>query len=182
LRSAGEFGAPQQISTVSRPAFVTAATSLTGGEPNFARCLAVFWAATLCVHFRGLCPLTEFCQVQNSLCVQVLRSPIMAALLHSNPAECVSKTWRRGTGNGITEISQRVSPIYDLAAITLGIGPHSSSICCGTSCTRISTTNLPPFESCIELTRNKSTKNRSNTVWISTCCGLILKQVGKETV
>jgi len=29
----------------------------------------------------GFCPLTEFCQVQNSLCVQGLRSPILAALL-----------------------------------------------------------------------------------------------------
>ena len=28
------------------------------------------------MHFRGLLPLTEFCQVQNSLYVQVLRSPI----------------------------------------------------------------------------------------------------------
>ena len=28
--------------------------SLTGGQPNFARCLAVFWAGTLYIHFRGL--------------------------------------------------------------------------------------------------------------------------------
>ena len=32
------------------------------------------WASTLYIHCRGSCPLTEFCQVQNSLCVQVLRS------------------------------------------------------------------------------------------------------------
>ena len=32
--------------------------------------------------FVGSCPVTEFCQVQKSLCVQVLRSPILAALLH----------------------------------------------------------------------------------------------------
>jgi len=44
------------------------------------------------LHFRGL-TLTEFCQVQNSLCVQVLRSPILAALLHSTRAICVSQTW-----------------------------------------------------------------------------------------
>ena len=36
--------------------------------------------------FGGFCPLTEFCQVQNSLCVQVLRSPILAALLHGTRA------------------------------------------------------------------------------------------------
>jgi len=55
------------------------------------------------IHFGGSCPVTEFCPVQNSLCVQVLRSPILAALLHSTPAAGVSQTLRRGTRNGITE-------------------------------------------------------------------------------
>ena len=35
---------------------VTAGTSLTGGQPNFARCLAVSWAGTLYIHFRELLP------------------------------------------------------------------------------------------------------------------------------
>jgi len=39
----------------------------------------------------------------------------------------VSQTLRRGTRNGITELSQRAPPIFGWAAITLGIGPHSSS-------------------------------------------------------
>jgi len=52
--------------------------------------------------------------VQNSLCVQVLRSPILAALLHSIPAASVSQTSRRGTKNGITELSQRALPIYSI--------------------------------------------------------------------
>ena len=30
--------------------------SLTGGQPNLARCLAVSWAGTLYIHFRGLLP------------------------------------------------------------------------------------------------------------------------------
>jgi len=48
-----------------------------------ARCLAVSCAGTLHMYiFRGLLPLTEFCQVPNSVYVQVLRSPILAALLH----------------------------------------------------------------------------------------------------
>jgi len=46
--------------------------------------------------FWGLLPLTEFCQVQNSLCVQVLRYPILAALLHDTRAVGVSQTLRRG--------------------------------------------------------------------------------------
>jgi len=45
--------------------------------------------------FEGSCPLTEFCQLQNSLCVQVLHSPILAALLHGTRAAAVSQTlWR----------------------------------------------------------------------------------------
>jgi len=36
------------------PSLLHAATSLTGGQQNFARCLAVSWAGTLDVHFRGL--------------------------------------------------------------------------------------------------------------------------------
>jgi len=39
----------------------------------------------------GLLPLTEFCHVQNSLCIQVLPSLILAALLHS--------TWAVGVTN-----------------------------------------------------------------------------------
>ena len=42
--------------------------------------------------FGGSCPLMEFCHVQNSLCVQVLRSPILAALLHGTRAVGVSQT------------------------------------------------------------------------------------------
>jgi len=45
--------------------------------------------------------------VQNSLCVQVLRSPILAALLHGTGAVGLIQTLRRGTRtkNGITELS-----------------------------------------------------------------------------
>jgi len=48
------------------------------------------WPSPGLVHymyiFQGSCPLTEFCQVQNSLCVQVLHFPILAALLHGTQA------------------------------------------------------------------------------------------------
>jgi len=53
------------------------------------------------------CPLTEFYHIQNSLCVQFLRSPILAALLHGTAAADVSQTLRRGTRNGITELCRR---------------------------------------------------------------------------
>jgi len=64
--------------------------------------------------------------VQNSLYVEVLRSLILAALLHGTPAAGVSQTLRHGTRNGITELLQRAPPIFVRAAITLGIGPNSS--------------------------------------------------------
>jgi len=76
--------------------------------------------------FGGSCPLTKFCQVQNSLCIQVLHSPILAALLHGIWAAGVSQTLQHGTKNGITKLSQRAPPIFGWAAITLRIGPHSS--------------------------------------------------------
>jgi len=73
-------------------------------QPNFARCLAVSLAGTLYILFLGLLPLREFCQVQNSVCVQDLGSPILAALLHSIWAVSVSQTLLCGTRNGIKEL------------------------------------------------------------------------------
>ena len=68
--------------------------------------------------------------MQNSLCVEVLRSPILSALLHGTRVVGVSESLQRHrpTRNGITEVLQRAPPIFDWAAITLGlgIGPHSS--------------------------------------------------------
>ena len=60
-------GHPSKFQQVSRHGVVTAPTSLNGGQQNFAGCLAVSWAGTLYIHFDSSCPLTEFCQLQNSL-------------------------------------------------------------------------------------------------------------------
>jgi len=60
----------------------------------------------------GLLSLTEFCQVQHSHCVEVLRSPILAALLHDTRAVCVSQTLRRVTRKGIRELSLLVCATY----------------------------------------------------------------------
>jgi len=44
------------------------------------------WSSAGLVHyvyfFRDSCPLTEFCQVQNLICVRIFHSPTLAALLH----------------------------------------------------------------------------------------------------
>jgi len=76
--------------------------------------------------FGGSCPLTEFYQVQNSLCDQVLCSPILAALPHCTRAVSVSQTLRRSTRNVIKELLWRAPPVYARAATTFGNGPHSS--------------------------------------------------------
>ena len=47
-------GHPSKFQRGLRLGFVTASTSLNGSQPNFARCLAVSWAGTLYIHFRGL--------------------------------------------------------------------------------------------------------------------------------
>ena len=126
------WGHHSQLQRVSLLGFITAPTSLGGGQPGFARCLAVSCTGTLCIHFGGSAPLTEFCQVQNSLCIQVLRSPTLAVSLHGTRAVCMSQTLWCGTRNGITELSllitfNRGHAIYiPRAAITLGIGPQSS--------------------------------------------------------
>ena len=47
-------GHPSKFQRVLHLDFVTAATSLNGGQPNFARRLAISWAGTVYIHFRGL--------------------------------------------------------------------------------------------------------------------------------
>jgi len=54
------FRHPSKFQRVSCLAFVTAATLLTGGQPNFARRLAVSCTGTLYIPFRGLLPRWNF--------------------------------------------------------------------------------------------------------------------------
>jgi len=98
-------GHPTKFQRVSSLGFVTAPTSLNGSQPNFALCLAVSLTGTLYIHFRALLPPNGIFQVQSSLCVQVLHSPILAALLHGTRAVGVSQTLRR-LADGTTYIRQ----------------------------------------------------------------------------
>jgi len=50
------WGTPAKFQRVSRVGFVTAASLVNGDHPNFARCLAVSWTGTLCIHFWRLLP------------------------------------------------------------------------------------------------------------------------------
>jgi len=123
-------GHSSKFQRISRLGFITAPTSLNGGQPNFARCLAVSWAGTLYIYILGgSCPLMEFCQVQNSLCGQVSRSPVLAAIMHGTGTLC-------GVVQGMESRNFRSSSFWTegatyipWAAITFGIVPHSSLFC-----------------------------------------------------
>jgi len=47
---------PRKFQRDSRIRFVNTPTSLTGSQPNLARCLAVSWADASYIHLRGLLP------------------------------------------------------------------------------------------------------------------------------
>jgi len=113
----GSSGHPSKFQRVSTLGFVTAPTSLNGGQPNFARCLDVSWARTLYIRFCGLLPLTEIRQVQNSLCVQVLRCLTL---------ERYCTVLEQLASAKLCGVRQRAPPIFGRSAITLGIGPHST--------------------------------------------------------
>jgi len=52
----GSLRHPSEFQRISLLAFATAATSLSGGQPNFARCFAVSYTGTLYISFQGLLP------------------------------------------------------------------------------------------------------------------------------
>jgi len=88
-----------------------------GTEVNqTARCLAVFWAGTVYT-FMVSCPLTEFSQVQNSLCVQVF------VLLYIGSVDARHSS--SGRQPKLCSVQQRAPSLFRMAAITFGIGPHS---------------------------------------------------------
>jgi len=74
-------GHPSKFQRVSSVGFVITATSLIGGQPTFARCYDVWPSLGLVhyIHFLGLIPLTEFCQV----------------LIHFTSKSCVLLHWQR---------------------------------------------------------------------------------------
>jgi len=90
-------GHPCKCQWVARLGFVTAPTLTNGGQPTmFGPLLAgLDWLVHYIYLLRGYCHITEFFQVQNWFCVQVLRSSILAALLDGTRAVDVSRTLRR---------------------------------------------------------------------------------------
>ena len=96
IGSVREFGAPEQIST-DFASWLPYCTDIAHWRSTklctmFGRLLGWY---TIYTFFGALAP-NGICQLQNSLCVQVLRSPILAALLHGTRAAAVSQTLWRG--------------------------------------------------------------------------------------
>jgi len=70
---------PSKFQRVSRLGFVTAVTSLTGGQPNFARCLAVARAGTLYTFSGALAPWRNFARCK----------------IHFASKSCLLQYWKR---------------------------------------------------------------------------------------
>ena len=92
-----EFGAPQQIST-GFASCLRYCSDVAQRRPTklctmFGRLLGWY---TIYTFSGAVCPLTELYPVQNSLCVQVLRSPIAVTLVHGSRPVGISKTLRCG--------------------------------------------------------------------------------------
>ena len=89
------------------------ATSLNGSQPNFAQCLALTWAGTLCIHFRRLL-------LRNGIlpgAIFTLRPPSLA-LSYSQRYCMAVEQWARAKLCGV---EQRAPPIFGRATIRLGI-------------------------------------------------------------
>jgi len=68
------------------------------------------WLLQYTYTFGGCCPLTEFCQLQNSLCLKSCVLLFLTALLHGTGTVGVKQTLRRCTRYGITELWQNAPP------------------------------------------------------------------------
>ena len=89
-----QFEALHQISAVSRVGFITAATSLNGGQPNFARCLAISLAGTVHIHFWGLLPRNGILIGAKFTLRPGLALSYISALLHGTRVVGISQTLR----------------------------------------------------------------------------------------
>jgi len=98
-------------------------------SPEANQTLHDLWPSPGLVHcvytLSGACPVTEFCHPKFTLRWSLGFSYI-GSVIARHSSSGVSQTLRHGTRNGIMELSHRTPPIFGWAAITLGIGPHSS--------------------------------------------------------
>jgi len=103
-------GHPSKFQWVSCLGFVTAPTPLNRGQPNFARCLTICWAGTLCIHFQGLLPRNGILPGAKF----TLRPSLAFSYIGSITA------WHSSSGRepNLCSIQQRAPPIFSRTAIT----------------------------------------------------------------
>ena len=115
---------------VSRLGFVTAATSFIGGQPNFARCLAVSWTATLHIYFRGILPPDGISPHAKFALRPSLAFSCIASVTASHSSS--GRQPNCGMVEGVqlrfrfSSFSTEGATYIPRAAITMGIGPDSS--------------------------------------------------------
>ena len=85
--------------------------------------------------FGSFCPIMEFCQVQNPLCVEVLHYPILAVLLHGTWAVGVSQTLQHGIftrhgGHSVWHSAVELSSFCSFYILALSVSCSSSSFLC----------------------------------------------------
>ena len=113
---------------VLRLGCVTAATSLNGSQPYFARCLAVFWAGTLYAHFwglfspNGIFPGAKF-TLRPSFAFSYFGS--ITARHWSSGRQTNLTAWHK-EWNYRTSAPRHFQQRAPRASITLSIGPHST--------------------------------------------------------
>jgi len=83
---------------------------------------------TLYIHFRGLLPPDGISQRAKFTLRPSIAFSYIGSVTARFSSSGVSQTLRRGTRNGITELSQRAPPIFGWTAITLRIDPQSSLV------------------------------------------------------
>jgi len=99
------FGHPSKFQRVSYLGFVTAPTSLNGGQPKFARCLAVFCYGTLYINFWELWPPNGILPGAKFTLHPSLAFAYIGNITAWHLSTGVSQTLRHGTRNAITELS-----------------------------------------------------------------------------
>jgi len=115
----GCLGHPSKFQRVLGLGFVNAAMSLNGSQPNFAGCLVISWAGILYIHFRRFLPRRRFVRCKIHF---VSKSCILLYWQH----QCTAL--QQQASAKLCGVEKRVPPIFSRAAITLGVGPHSSVI------------------------------------------------------
>jgi len=80
------------------------------------------------VHFWGLLPPNGILPAAKFTLLRSRAFSYIGNVTARHSSTGISQSLRRGTRNGITELSQRVPPIFGRAVITLGIGKHSTVV------------------------------------------------------